>query len=65
VGTCLIHGFEMQYDMRSGFCLCPVCEDEELARQALKRKLKRAVRGPKEAKRQVKVAEKAKSFWDV
>ena len=38
---------------------------EELARQALKRKLKRQVRGPKEAKRQAKVAEKAKSFWDV
>lgn len=35
------------------------------ALQRIRRKLKRAVRGPKEAKRQAKVAEKAKSFWDV
>ena len=37
----------------------------EADRQALKRKLKRQVRGPKEAKRVAKVAEKAKSMWDV
>ena len=53
-----------QKDLKAfaGVVLSSMTEEE---RQALKRKLKRAVRGPKEAKRQAKVADRAKSFWDV